>query len=76
MIKKHAVCVFLNTIFWLIVVKTRLFSKLVTRLQCLVQIKVHFEIFSKKLSYNTFIILIICYNISEINFNYITCHDK
>jgi hypothetical protein len=36
--------------------------------------EVHFEIFCKKLSYNTFIIVIMLYNIWEINFNYITCH--
>ena len=36
--------------------------------------EVHFEIFCKKLSYDTFIIVIILYNIWEINFNYITCH--
>jgi hypothetical protein len=56
-IRERAVCVFSNTIFGLKVVKTCPFSKLVTRLRYLVQFEMHFEIFCKKLSYNTFIIL-------------------
>ena len=73
MIRKHKIF-FSNTIFWLKVMKTWSFSKLVTLLRYLVQFEVHFEIFGMKLSYNTFIILIMFYIIWEINFNYISCH--
>ena len=59
MIREHVVCVFSNMNFEFKVVKTWHFSKLVTQLRCLM----HFEIFFKKLSYKTFIILIMCYNI-------------
>ena len=75
MSREHAFCVSSNTIFGLKVIKTWHFSTLVTRLRFPVQCEVHFKIFCKQLFYNPFII-IMCYNLWRINFNYMTCHQK
>ncbi len=47
-----------------------------TRLWFPVQYELYFEIFYKKLSYNPFIIIIMCNNIWGINFDEMTCHQK
>ena len=65
MIREHAIWLSLNSIFGIKVWRCNLFSKLVIRLQCLLQCKLHFEIFCKKLSYDQFIILIMCNSIWE-----------
>ena len=45
-------------------------SNTITIDRCLVQCEVHFEKVFKKISYDPFVILIMRYNIWEINFNY------
>ncbi len=75
MIREHTISVFSNTNFGCKVMKMWHFSKLITRLRYPVQFEVYFEIFYKKISYDPFIILIMCYNIWGINFDYMTCYS-